>query len=1064
MVTTPSSSHSTSGLINQSLLVQNPLFLHPSDGPGTFVVHEKLIGAQNYRSWKRSVEIALSTKRKLGIIRGTVPRSLDDASLQEQWDTCNNLVISWLMNYVSESIAKFIMFIGTAHAIWLQLKTRFALSNDSHKYKLNWETYDTMQASKSVSEYYITLNTQKEEQRLFQFLNGLDDHFSTQRSQLLLNSPLPSVETACALLHKGETKDKCIICGFKWHPPEKCWEKVGYPTWHHKYKQNQKLNGGMKSGNAPVKRTAALDENGDMWWWIIDTGASDHMSPDNNDLDNVHVLKNKQVINLPNGHTSFISKVGNVTLENKLELKNVLIVPSFKFRLLSVSKLTKDSQCFVTFHEQFCVIQDLKTRKVLGLGKKKVGLYYLLNLPLEQIHARLSSMVVYALEDCSLYSFFSNCSVPNNCAFSFAKLPYSLSDSHAKEPFELIHVDIWGPYTYSVFKTFINFAKTQFGKDIKVVRSDNVLEFLKGSLGPLMNSLGIEHQTSCIEGPQQNGRTVITATYLINRFTTVVLKFKTPYEVMLNSEPVYEHLRVFGCLAVASNPSRVADKFKAKEQVSPSSNVLVPELDLTQASNSMPEQTTSSDDSVPEPKFEPVLVPNTPSQPEVTRKSSRVPMQPSWMKDYVTKHHPEANQVFVTPLQTMEDELRALEENNTWEVTSLPIDKKAIPCHWIYKTKLKSDGSLDRKKARLVINSMNGWDTCQMDVFNAFLHGDLTEEMYMQMPQGYVGKGEKVQDTSSTLVCRLKKSLYGLKQAPRQWFAKLSSALLSFGYVQSKADYSLFTKSNKSFFTAVLVYVDDLLITGSSKIEIQNLKSQLSSHIHMKDLGELNYFLGLKICRSEQGIFISQKKYTLDLLIEARLSNAKAYKLPMDSHVKLQADMGTPLPDPEVYRRYIGKLIYITITRPDICYTVQLLSILLAYKLAVQLTAYCDSDWASCPMIRSTTGYCILLGQSPVAWKSKKQGVVSRSSGEAEYRAVALTCCEVTWLISLLKDLGLKDLGPVDLKCDNKAVIYIAANPVFHARTKHIEFDYHYVRDQVKKEKFFHLMFLQNHN
>lgn len=125
--------------------------------------------------------------------------------------------------------------------------------------------------------------------------------------------------------------------------------------------------------------------------------------------------------------------------------------------------------------------------------------------------------------------------------------------------------------------------------------------------------------------------------------------------------------------------------------------------------------------------------------------------------------------------------------------------------------------------------------------------------------------------------------------------------------------------------------------------------------------------------------------------------------------------------------------------------------ILLAKDSAVDLTTYCDSDWASCPMTRrSTTGYCIMLGDSPLSGKSKKQAVVSCSSAKAEYRAMALTCCEVTWLVELLKDLGLKDLGPVDLRCDNQAALYIAANPVFHARTKHIEIDCHYVRDRVQ--------------
>lgn len=247
---------------------------------------------------------------------------------------------------------------------------------------------------------------------------------------------------------------------------------------------------------------------------------------------------------------------------------------------MSVSKLTKDSQCFLTFYEQFCVIQDLKTRKVLGLGKKKAGLYYLLNLPLDQILAQLSSLVVSALEDSSLYYFFSNWSIPDTFAFSvfnnsyslwhhilghvsnstlkhihfvsehvsnvssdscltylmakFAKLPYSTSMSHSKVPFKLVHIDIWGPYkvatiglhnyfltivddhskavwtyllvkksdAYSVFKSFIVFVKRQFQKDIKVVRSDNALEFLKGSLGPCVKSLGIEHQTSCVDRPQ----------------------------------------------------------------------------------------------------------------------------------------------------------------------------------------------------------------------------------------------------------------------------------------------------------------------------------------------------------------------------------------------------------------------------------------------------------------------------------------------------------------------------------------------------------------------------------
>ncbi|XP_071741335.1 uncharacterized protein [Rutidosis leptorrhynchoides] len=197
-------------------LVQNPLFLHPADGPGSLSIQEKLTGAQNYRSWRRSMEIALSTKRKIGFVTGTVVRSKNDPVKAEAWDTCNNMVISWIMSSASESIVKSIMFVGTASEIWTQLEKRFALSNGSRKYKLHKDTYANEQQGNLVSDYYTrfkciweeldslselprisnvtpevvalltTLNKQKEEEHLFQFLNGLYDKFSALRSQMLL--------------------------------------------------------------------------------------------------------------------------------------------------------------------------------------------------------------------------------------------------------------------------------------------------------------------------------------------------------------------------------------------------------------------------------------------------------------------------------------------------------------------------------------------------------------------------------------------------------------------------------------------------------------------------------------------------------------------------------------------------------------------------------------------------------------------------------------------------------------------------------------------------------------
>lgn len=196
-----------------------------------------------------------------------------------------------------------------------------------------------------------------------------------------------------------------------------------------------------------------------------------------------------------------------------------------------------------------------------------------------------------------------------------------------------------------------------------------------------------------------------------------------------------------------------------------------------------------------------------------------------------------------------------------------------------------------------------------MDVANAFLHGELMEDVHMKMPPGYHYLGCRI--TSSTiietcssskhLVCKLTKFIYGLKQSPRNWFSKLTKTLLQNNFLQSKADYILFTKTVEDSITICLIYVDDLLICGNNKDGIQSLKAMLSSHFNMKDLGQLRYFLGIEIDRNSSGIFLSQTKYTVDLLKEYGMLNAKPLKLPMDSQLKLTHDKGVLLPDASKY-------------------------------------------------------------------------------------------------------------------------------------------------------------------
>lgn len=327
-------------------------------------------------------------------------------------------------------------------------------------------------------------------------------------------------------------------------------------------------------------------------------------------------------------------------------------------------------------------------------------------------------------------------------------------------------------------------------------------------------------------------------------------------------------------------------------------------------------------------------------------------------------------------------------------------------------------------------------------------------------------------------VCKLKKAIYGLKQSPRAWYAKLSSVLIVNGLKRSDADSSLFFRRDTYGIVVVLIYVDDIVITGSNEKCISQLKFLLHQKFSIKDLGILKYFLGLEVAYSKKGIFLNQRKYVLDLLQETGKSGVVPADTPVDTKAKLD-ETGDLLSDVGQYQRLVGRLIYLTITRPDITYAVSLVSrfmhaprrqhmdavtrILRYLKGSPgrgiwmrnnghhSISAYTDADWAGCPVDRkSTSGYCIFVGGNLVTWKSKKQNVVARSSAEAEYRAMATTTSEIIWLRVLLKNLGFGSSQPTILYCDNQAAMHIASNPVFHERTKHIEVDCHFVREKVQ--------------
>ena len=448
-------------------------------------------------------------------------------------------------------------------------------------------------------------------------------------------------------------------------------------------------------------------------------------------------------------------------------------------------------------------------------------------------------------------------------------------------------------------------------------------------------------------------------------------------------------------------------------------------------------------------------------------------------------------------------EFDALTVNQTWDLVPPQSSKNIVGCRWVFTTKFLSNGVIERYKARLVAKGFHqqygidyaetfspviksttirvvlevavtkSWPIKQLDVNNAFLQGELTEEVYMSQPPGFVDKDQP------SYVCRLKKPIYGLKQAPRAWYMSLKQYLLNSGFTNSLADASLFVHSCNTSLTYVLVYVDDIIVTGNNDSVVAAVLASFANRFSIKDPTDLHYFLGIEVTRSSRGLHMMQRKYIVDLLAKNNMSDAKPVSTPLPASPKLTLNGGLALDDASQYRSVVGSLQYLAFTRPDISYAVNRLSqfmhrptndhwqaakrvlrylagtpthgIIIHASSPLTVHAFSDADWAGDnDDYVSTNGYIIYIGRNPVSWSSKKQRGVARSSTEAEYRAVANTASEVRWICSLMSELHISLPSAPVIYCDNVGATYLCANPVFHSRMKHIALDYHFIRNQIQ--------------
>lgn len=646
---------------------------------------------------------------------------------------------------------------------------------------------------------------------------------------------------------------------------------------------------------------------------------------------------------------------------------------------------------------------------------------------------------------------------------------------------------------------------------------------------------------------------VHTACYTRNRLPTSNDRQCTPYQKWFGKKPNVKHMRIFGCISYAHVPDCDRRKLDSKAELYRfvgyadtqkgyrlysnlrrktvvRRDVVFNELNFGNYSepsevpvdlNAQPSQTEEPEQRAPvvrTPKPEPVRDPVMPeSEPEPEGRPQRDRRPPvRYCDEYADVHHvalcTTVEEALSSPQkdlwkEAMDSEFNSLNKKDTWDLVTLPADRKSIGCKWVLKTKLKSDGSIERYKARLVAKGYaqqsgidydetfspvvrfstlrtllafateNGLIVHQMDVVTAFLNGTLKEEVYMEQPD-YYKEPEK-----EHLVCKLKRSLYGLKQAPRCWNTTFTDSMLALGFIQSTADPCLFVRRSPSLLI-IAVYVDDLVLVAEETDQLKRVKLELERKFEMKDMGRLHYILGIRVKQNEveNQILLDQRQYILNLLSKYGMANANPVSTPSDPNQKLRMDDGiSKRVDHAIYQSMVGSLLYCAVaTRVDVAHAVAMVSKFNANPSEAHMTAvkrilrylkgtldfvlkyektespsligYCDADWAGdLDTRRSTSGQVFLMANGSISWRSKRQTSVSLSTAEAEYIALCSASQEAIWLKRLLGEIGFDQSEPITILEDNQSAIAMSKNPTSHDRTKHIDIKFHFVRNAINE-------------
>ncbi|KAE8712228.1 hypothetical protein F3Y22_tig00110260pilonHSYRG00155 [Hibiscus syriacus] len=745
--------------------------------------------------------------------------------------------------------------------------------------------------------------------------------------------------------------------------------------------------------------------------WVVDSGATHHVTPDASNMINQSEFLGPGKLTVGNGVALGIDNIDKVALSTTsrvLLLNDLLHVPQITENLLSISKLAMDNSVFLEFHAKKCYVHDEATGHVLLSGEEVDGLYSFekvctgikgdvniasnslsatklwhrrlghpsfdtlnkiaKNGKVERRHRHLVELALVLLSQASIpIKFWSYAMVTVKHKLNFQSQPYTyLGVSPQHKGYQCLALD--GRICISRHVVFNEWAFPFKEKSSSPTDSDNNMY--------CPQDLEIVSNIKLLQNVQGDSNQNVSKSL---RSTS------SAYEENVNTHGEHD-------FHVGNNADLQVSSSGHIEQHSDNEVENVQEEDIVDP----PDNTRSCGQAEVQESSEPAKTHQLQNvHPMLTRSKCGV-FKPKAFSSHFDNAIPTSIKEAMQSSEwknVVQDEINALQKNETWSLVKLPPGRTALGCKWLFKLKHNPDGSILRYKARLVAKGFtqvpghnfcdtfspvvkfttlnviltmavsNAWELRHIDIKNAFLNGDLKEDAFMQQPL-------------ASSICLM--------------------MVLPCG-------------SGRVY---LLVYVDDILITGRSSHGIKIVVNMLQGKFSLKDLGALSYFLGIEVLRTNKSIVLSQRKFALELLEKTGMKTAAPCSTPMTLACKLSREEGDFLEDASEYRSIVGSLLYLCHTRPDLSLSV-------------------DADWgANLDDRRSVSGYGVFLGKCLVAWSLKKQRSVSRSTMEADYKSVADATAEVTWISTLLTDLGIQQQGKSVIWCDNTSVVAMSANPI----------------------------------